>query len=258
MKQKLISILVFILLLQGFIILPAHHVLAQEDTSLTLKLNRDFGYGLGNQMQGRFSYRVSGPDDLERVVFLLDGESIGEDNEAPFRLQFQTDDYALGPHAMSAVGYTSSGIELHSNVIDRKFVSGSNVNNTELWIIIPVVVLAIGGRIIASRIANRGRHKTGKQALSGVYGGTICPNCNRPYAIHFWSLRLVTTHFDRCPHCGKWKMVHRVPFELLEAAAEAAEAADATAEANNPPPSPTNPEEKFRNQLDDSRFDDSA
>ncbi|MCA9933942.1 MAG: Ig-like domain-containing protein [Ardenticatenaceae bacterium] len=246
MKHRLSLSLLLILLL------PAS-LLAQEDDSLSLKLSRDFGYNSGIQIQGRFSYRVTGPDDLERVVFLLDGEPIGEDTEAPFRLQFQTDTYAIGTHTMSAVGYTSNGRELSSNRITREFVGKETTNRIIYWIVIPIVVLSLAGRIFASWFVNRGRRETGKPAISESLGGTICPNCNRPYAIHLWSLKLIVARLDRCPHCGKWKFVRRVPYELLEAADKASEAADA---ANNTPPFSTNSEDKFLDQLDNSRFDD--
>ncbi|MCP4426230.1 MAG: hypothetical protein GY803_17200, partial [Chloroflexi bacterium] len=105
----------------------ANSAWAQEETNaLSLRLRRDFGFGMGANIQGTFSYRVSGFDDLERVVFLLDGEEIGADDEAPFRLQFRTENYALGMHTMSARGYASDGRILQSNIIQRQFVAGSD------------------------------------------------------------------------------------------------------------------------------------
>ncbi len=228
-------------------------VLYAQENSLSLRLSRDFGYGSGAQVRGTFSYRVTGPEDLERVVFLLDNETIGEDTEAPFRLQFHTENYALGEHTLSAIGYTSSGAELHSNTLQRNFVSSSQANNVILWIVVPIVILAVGGRFIAARLANRNRREDGKPAISGTWGGTICPNCGRPYAIHFWSFKLVVARLDRCPHCGKWKMVRRMPQEMLEAAAEAWETTDAAPATKE---APENAEQKLQDQLDDSRFDD--
>ncbi len=81
---------------------------AQEE-GLTLRLRRDFGSAVGVQIRGTFSYHVTGPANLERVVFLLDGEPIGEDREPPFRLQFRTESYETGLRTLSAVGYTSRG-----------------------------------------------------------------------------------------------------------------------------------------------------
>ncbi len=239
-------------LLLALLLLPHAAAHAQEN-NLSLRLNRDFGYSSGTQIRGTFSYRVSGPEDLARVVFLLDDEPIGEDTEAPFRLQFRTENYPLGLHTFSAVGYTSSGEEFRSNSIQRNFVSSEEERNFLLWVVVPIVVLALGGRFLSSWIANRGRRAEGKPAISGALGGTICPNCARPYAIHMWSLKLVVARLDRCPHCGKWKMVRRMPQEMLDASAEAWEAKESATSANHPAPTDPN---KLQDQLDDSRFDD--
>ncbi len=244
LMKRLIYLLFFALLL-----LPLTAVRAQEN-SLTLRLSRDFGYGSRAQIRGTFSYRVSGPEDLVRVVFLLDGEPIGEDMEAPFRLQFRTENFPLGSHTLSAVGYTSSGAELQSNSIQRNFVSSEESTNFLLWVIVPIVVLALGGRFLASRIANRNGRNSGQPAISGALGGTICPHCGRPYAIHLWSVNLMMTRLDRCPHCGKWKLVRRMPQEMLEAAAAAWEEGEST---TTPAPAA---KKTLSDQLDESRYDD--
>ncbi len=224
-----------------------------QETAVSLRLTRDFGFGMGSNIQGTFSYRVEGPDDLARVVFLLDGETIGEDSEAPFRLQFRTENYALGVHTMSAVGYTSDGRQLQSNSIQRQFVSGSDSTKVTVWLIIPIILLAVGGRLFSSWITNRGRKETNQPAISGPFGGTLCPKCGRPFAMHIWGLNVVTGKYDRCPHCGKWSVVRRVSPDMLQSAAEAfAESAEETAV----PSTPANDEDALRKQLDDSRFDD--
>jgi hypothetical protein len=58
---------------------------AQDEPALELRLSRDNGYGFGNEMQGKFSYRVNGPDNLVRVEYLMDGEVIAESTSEPFR-----------------------------------------------------------------------------------------------------------------------------------------------------------------------------
>jgi len=113
------------------ILLTAVSALAQND-DLSLRLSRDFGYSLGGRIQGKFSFRVTGPDDLERVVFLVDGEQVGEDTKPPFRLQFRTETFSLGSHTLSATGFTSDGRQLQSNQLHREFVSGNNSTSTIL------------------------------------------------------------------------------------------------------------------------------
>ncbi len=229
------------------LLLAAIPASAQE--ALTLRLRRDFGFGLGSNVQGTFSFRVSGPDNLERVEFLIDGDIIGADDMAPFRLQFRTESYSLGIHTLSAVGYTGDGRILNSNTIQRQFVSGSSANRVALWIIIPILVLALGGRAVSSWIANRGRAHEDKLAVTGPFGGTLCPKCSHPFAMHIWGINVGLGKYDRCPHCGKWSLVRRVPSDVLHSASVAL----AKDVGENAPT--TNDGDSFRQQLDDSRFD---
>jgi hypothetical protein len=69
-----------------------------------------------------------------------------------------------------------------------------------------------------------------------------------------WSFNLVAFRFDRCPHCGQWKLVQKYHPDVLAAAAEAMQ----QAEDKSARPSASSPEEKLRRQLEDSRFDDST
>lgn len=247
MKQK--AVFLSLLLVSLWVTI----VSAQEETSLSLSLRRDFGSAFGGRIQGTFSFRISGPENLVRVVFLIDGENIGEDNASPFRLQFRTDSYEPGVHTMSAIGYTADGQELQSNKIQRDFMSGETSTKVTTTLVIVLVVLVVGGRIVASRIANRGAGKEGSPSISGPLGGTICPNCKRPYAIHLWSIRLVVVRLDRCPHCGKWRFVRRASPQELETAAELLvqdESTPATLASTK------TEEDKLRQQLEDSRYDE--
>lgn len=246
MKKRLILIAVWLSFL-----LPVGRSLAQEEPALRLSLLRNFGSSLGSSIQGTFTYRVSGPDDLERVVFLMDGEIIGEDAEAPFRWQFKTDDFPLGVHTMSATGYTIDGRTLQSNSIQRQFISGSQSNSLLFWVLIPIIVLAVGGRMLSSWIAGRGTKQPGQPASSGPFGGTLCPKCGRPFAMHVWGVNLVVGKYDRCPHCGKWSMVRRVDPIILQGAAEAF--AD---NGDEETPLPEDDSQSLAKRLDDSRFDD--
>lgn len=228
---------------------------AQESNTLSLSLNRDFGAAFGNNIQGTFSFRVSGPDNLRQVAFYIDDQIVGEDSEAPFRLQFRTNEFSLGVHTLYAIGITDDGQELRSNSLNRNFISGSSAARSSLYIIIPIIVLAIGGRFLASWFANRGR-KSSSQAsfdVHGPYGGTICPKCNKPFARHLWGLNLVVGKYDRCPHCGKWSLVRALPPAELDAAVEAMQQAEAAQ--NQASSDDKDDEDQWRKRLDDSRFD---
>lgn len=235
-------------------VLGAGTAVAQTNNALSLKLSRDFGTDLGNNIQGTFSFRVSGPENLARVTFYIDDQIVGEDSEAPFRLQFKTDNYPLGVHTFHATGFTQDGQELSSNSLSRNFISGSSANRTTLYIIVPILLISVGGLFLSSWIANRGRKSSGQSGINvhGPVGGTICPKCNKPFARHIWGLNMVVGKFDRCPHCGKWSLVRALHPDVLDAAVEAMQQAET---GHMQQPSDIDDEARQRKRLDDSKFD---
>ena len=243
--------LIFVILLSIFGGLGT--AVAQEENQLTLSLSRDFGTGLGNNIQGRFSFRAEGPDNLTRVSFYIDEQLVGEDSTAPFRLQFETGSYPVGIHTLYAVGLTDDGQELQSNNITRNFISSSSANRTVLLIVVPILVLSIGGSLLAAWITNRGRKSNGGSGVNvhGPFGGTICPKCNKPFARHIWGLNLVVGKYDRCPHCGRWSLVRALPPDVLDTAVAAMQETEATEKQSHG----DNDETRWRKRLDDSKFD---
>jgi DNA-directed RNA polymerase subunit RPC12/RpoP len=247
MKRKWI----LVLLLWSLLWATALH--AQEDgDSLSLRLTRNFGTGIGTRIQGTFTLQVSGPEDLVRVVFFLDDRIVGEDETAPFRWQFRTQSYQPGEHHLGARGYTAGGRELRANELTRQFLSEGESSRLTTVLVIALVLLVVGGRLLTNWIANRGQDIDKRPAISGLLGGTICPNCGRPYALHIWGFNLMAGRLDRCPHCGKWRLVRRATPEALRSAAQ-------TLEKNGQESPPQRPKANadWRQHLDDSRFDDS-
>lgn len=249
-RLPLVTLLTLVLVISG-----VTAAAAQDGEALSFRLSRDFGYGgFGGEIQGTFSYRVDGPATLARVEFLLDGQVIGEDSESPFRFQFHTGTYALGQHSLSATGYTSDGQILQSETLVRNFVEAGAASDFLARFLVPIgalIAVAVLVPTIISIISER-RNPTplGAARKYGLAGGTICPNCDRPYSRHIWGLNVGAGKFDRCPHCGKWRVVRRRRPEDLRAAEQAELKQD---EATLPPLSE---EEKLRRQLDASRFDD--
>ncbi|MCW5860319.1 MAG: hypothetical protein KIS63_18655, partial [Caldilineales bacterium] len=97
-----------------------------QATELTLSLSRDWGYGgFNGRIQGTFSFHVKGPEDLVAVQFFIDDQLVGADAQSPWRYQFNTDAFALGPHRLHASGQTASGKQLTSNVVESVFVAES-------------------------------------------------------------------------------------------------------------------------------------
>ena len=234
-------------------------VLAQETNELNLRLSRDWGYSSGSgKIQGLFTLTASSPENLERVVFYIDDQIIGEATESPFRYQFDTDNYPLGVHTIMATGVTSDGREVISNQYRQEFVTAEVGWQTAAKIALPLLGIVFGIMLLTYLVpALFGRGK--RQALApgtsrnyGVLGGAVCPKCSRPFALHAYGLNLITGKYDRCPYCGKWSMVRHTPIEVLRAA-EAAELVNAQ---GMPAITDASNEEELRKQLDDSRFRD--
>ena len=248
MLKPVLSMLLFIISLTPI----------QQDDQLEIRLRRNWGYSSGTgKIQGTFTIRASGPDDLSRVIFYLDDQVIGEANEAPFDLRFVTDDYPLGVHQIRAAGFTGNGLELQSPVIQREFVSADQGWQAASNIIIPIVVvilIAVGLAVLVPMVFSRGKKEqlpAGAPRNYGAYGGTICPKCSRPFSRHIYGLNLGLHKYDRCPYCGKWSLVRRQSREELEAA-EAAEIAAAREGVFSPERSE---EDELRQEIEDSRFD---
>ena len=107
-----------------------------EPPDLEIDLNRDFGYGgFGNDIQGTFSIKVTGPDDLAEVQFYIDEILLGTDREAPFKTQFLTDDFDPGVHKIYAVGRLTDGAELRSRSITAEFLSSDSAMGKTLEIL---------------------------------------------------------------------------------------------------------------------------
>jgi hypothetical protein len=255
--RKLPLILLCVALLTG---LTAATVYAQSTGQLQLGLSRDFGYGgFGNDIQGLFTIKVNNPPaDLAKVEFYIDTTLMGEDIQAPFNLQFNTDSYTLGVHKLSAIGYLTDGAQISSNVIQVQFVPAGAATGTVLKIVVPIVGLVVLVIVISYAlplILNKGKLSTvppGTQRNYGIGGGAICPKCGRPFPLRMWFINMGPGKLDRCPYCGKWSYVHRSSLAELRAAEQAelaqAEPTDTTKRETEA--------EKLKKELDDSRFQD--
>jgi DNA-directed RNA polymerase subunit RPC12/RpoP len=231
-----------------------------QEQQLRIRLNRDWGFSSGTgKIQGTFSIRANGPDDLNQVIYYLDDQVLGEVNEPPFNLRFVTDNYPVGVHKIHATGRTDRGAELTSNLIQVEFVSAGEGWQSVTNIIIPigvVILIAVGLSVGVPFIFSRGKKESlppGAPRHYGIHGGAVCPKCSRPFSRHIYGLNLGTHKYDRCPYCGKWSLVRRATKEELEAA----EAAELTAAQEGVFQPQTSEEESLLRDLEDSRFEDS-
>lgn len=233
---------------------------AQSDDTLELFVRRNVGYSGAGEIQGSFRLEVSAPADVTGVTFYIEDTVIGTDAEAPFRVDFDTGAYALGPHTLRAEGTRADGSVLVSAPRDFRFVTAGEGWQAAQVIMGPIfgvglgLVVLVGGLSVIQAMYNK-RNPTplGARRSYGVFGGTICPRCHRPYSRHIWGLNAVAGKFDRCDHCGKWSLTHALPLDQLRAA-EAAELRAAKGSAGTVPE--LSPEERLRKQLDDSRYTD--
>lgn len=231
---------------------------AHQD-QLQIQLRRNWGFSSGTgKIQGTFSIRTTGPDDLRQVNFYLDDQMMAEVTEPPFNLQFSTDNYPDGVHEIHAVGFAENGTELTSNIIQVEFVTAGEGWQSVMNIIIPIAVIAliaVGLAVGVPFIFTRGRVESlppGAPRNYGAHGGAICPKCGRPFSRHIYGLNLGIRKFDRCPYCGKWSLVRRASKEEL-AAAEAAEIKSSQAGAYEPR---LIEQEQLQRDLEDSRYED--
>jgi len=213
----------------GLVVCLTHPVVGQAE-DYTIHVRKDFGYGLGSDIQGKFTLSLVGDEEsVEGVTFLIDDEAIATVQEPPFRYQFQTDDYEPGEHELSAEVQLKNGSVQVTPVVNFHFVS-SDMANQQLTTILLWIGGAIGAAMVLVVVIQTVFFKpkgtkpgqTGKKSHYGFLGATICPKCGRPFSRHIWGINLMVGRLDRCELCGKWVMTRRaLPSELQ--AAEVAE-----------------------------------
>ena len=233
---------------------------AQDDATLTLYVRRNVGYSAAGEIQGSFRMEADAPADIISVTFYIDQSVVGIDTEAPWRVDFNTEAYALGPHTLTAEGSRADGSFLASAPRELSFVSEADSWKAAQDIFVPIIAVALGIVVLVGVLATVQAMRSkanptplGAQRQYGLMGGTICPKCGRPFSRHIWGLNAGLGKFDRCDHCGKWSLVRALPLEQLRAA-EAAELKNTGEGAGTVPA--LSPEERLRKQLDDSRYSD--
>ena len=195
-----------LLLLLLLTTLPA--VARQADETLTLHLNRDFGYSAGGQVQGAFSLTAAGPDDLARVDYYLDDQLLGGAGAPPFKISFNTGDHPLGQHTLSAVGTTTAGIEIRSASRTLEFVTAEAGWQMAAKIALPILAVVLAIAILGTAVPMLlGRNTPFRLGEYGMSGGAVCSRCGMPFSRHTMSPNLVLGKLERCPHCGKLAIV---------------------------------------------------
>jgi hypothetical protein len=226
---------------------------AQEpDETLTLSVRKDFGFNMGDRIQGKFTMEVDVADSLARVEFLIDDNVVSVDSEPPFRCSFHTNDYQLGVHRLSAVGYTHLGEQLRSETQTFTFISPDEGWQVFKGIALPIVMLSVALMLVAGLATLLIGRSTAASPIGryGRAGGAVCPGCGLPYRRHFLSFNLLVGKLERCPHCDKWAIVRRATADEL-AVAEVALKGDL----DQVIPEFTSEEDELRRMIDESRYE---
>ena len=247
MKQKFILALLIVMLFamvgQG---------MAQEIMpELTLRLNRDFGFGGFGKIQGRFTLKTDGPENLTRVEFFIDGNLMGVVEQSPFEYHFHTDDYSAGRHVFLAVGYTSEVSSLESNLVSTVILSSEDAWSETQQMIVPLLVMVGIFTLIGLGAPLLFRRKKAFQIGDyGPAGGAVCPRCKLPYSRKLLAPNLLVGKLGNCPHCGKWSIVPRASRTSLKEA-------EARYQSEKPQALDIFPsEEGLDRLLDESRFEE--
>jgi len=233
-----------------------YYVLAQ-DLGYQITLRRDFGYSMGGDIRGTFSLRLIGEENpVEQVTFLIDDEVIGTLTEAPYRLQFHTDDYAIGRHNLSAEVHLQDGTTLRTEPVQANFISADREGNfvtTTLISIFGVIVFSfiILAIIQTALLKSKRGQKRSQKGYYGLLGGTICPKCGKPFSRHIWGINLVVGRLDRCEHCGKWVMTAKATPEALQDAEDLTQKSPTKLETAN-----ISTEKTLEQRLEDSKYID--
>ncbi len=220
---------------------------------LTLSLRKVVGGNLGSKVQGRFTLSVQGVAGITAVTYEIDGAPMATVTQAPFSLSFDTGQYPLGVHHLSATAATPTG-PVKSNEIAAEFVSGVDVMAAIAPILLGILALALVAAIGPQLLSGGRKRRYDPNAPHdyGVLGGAVCPKCERPVVLSVLGVNLLVGKLQRCPYCGHWAVLRRASPAALaaaEAKAAATEAGPAAA-----PPAPLSEEEKLRRQIDDSRY----
>ena len=222
MKKKVLILFMLTALLS---LLSLNAVFAHTGADFSISLQRNFGYGgFGNDIQGYFQIKLKGPLELvQQVTYTLDGEAMGTVTESPFKLDFNTDDFAPGERYLGANVKLTDGDEVTAQVVLVNILSKEGASKSVFRILIPLFALIGGAALISSLVAGRtNRGVPGeRQNYNGIYGGAVCPKCGHPFPRSFFGVNLAIVRVERCPGCGKWISSRRASLAELETAEQA-------------------------------------
>lgn len=126
-------------------------LVADANPTLSVSLYKDNGYGLGNDIAGLWTLKTSVSADTAYVEFYIDDQLQQNVTASPFRWQFDTANYPLGEHQLSAVAYDSAGTST-TDKVSRNFVENNTSTVITIVIAVAVVVVAVAVAVAVYRI----------------------------------------------------------------------------------------------------------
>ena len=254
-KYRIVLNFFLVLILAAVMISP---VFAQQD-EYSLGLTRIVGYSSGDQISGTMNLSIIGPaNNIKSVKYIIDGKVVTEVAQPPFTATFQTVSFDFGYHDLSAAVLTKDGRTVNTAIRKFNFATAEQQASGILNILGPIlgiVVLVLGLGFVTQLVLFRKKFQTmppGTRREYGMMGGTICPNCKRPYAFHWWSPHVLTHKIDRCDFCGKWAFARRYSIEELRQA----EQKEIQSFGGSEPVVQKSEEEKLKEMLERSKYSD--
>ena len=246
---------IFILLVLAMVFALSFGAVMAQEAPFTLRISRDWGYGNGADINGRMSLSVKGDQDkIQQVTFFIDDEVMASVAAAPFKFQFDTNNFEPGLHRLTAEVKTTTGETYTTNGLVSNFVEKGEANQSMLKILLLVggiVAASMGIQFFMQKNANKNpKYDENGRVQYGVWGGAVCPSCGQPFNRSFFGINLVGARLERCPHCGKLVAARRATPDQLEAAERRSrpETAEQTAG--------TSETEKTQDSYDDSKYTD--
>src|SRR5271157_369030 len=97
------------LLISCLLLLSYAAIAATAKPSLAVSFYRNNGYSMGNDINGLFTINTEVSSNVSHVEFYLDNELQQNTTSAPFKWQFDTNNYTLGLHTIKIVAYDFLG-----------------------------------------------------------------------------------------------------------------------------------------------------
>jgi|WetSurMetagenome_2_1015567.scaffolds.fasta_scaffold367884_1 hypothetical protein len=109
---------------------------AQAKPTLSVSFYKNNGYGSGSDMNGEWTIKTEGSQNVAYAEFYLDNQLQLNATAAPFSWNFNTGSYSEGQHTIKVVAYDSAG-ETATQEIQRNFVG------FPLTFVVGIIVLVI-------------------------------------------------------------------------------------------------------------------